>query len=175
MNRADTSPQKRRNKFRPIHLLWVGVVIVILLVCSPLLLGLMGFPVGAAGLGDWRFHGLPGNWEVWRLNSRQIKILYVKPGIYIRSSSVVEDYVSYVAWTEDFIFAQQVTLPEEWETRDGVDGLAPAYYIVDVKTRLTHGPYDSEADFLAACEELNTGPLPDWVRTTELPDKDYGS
>ena len=177
MNEVGNAHKKTRKKLDLIHLVCVFIIVLVLLALSPLWLTLIGLPFGAVpgpGLGDWRFHGLPGNWEVWRLNGRQIDIVYVEQEN-LGGDPMAESYVSYVAWTDDFIFAQQVTLPEDWDDRDEVDDLPPAYYLIDIKTHLTHGPYDNEADFLAACEEQNTGPLPDWIRTTKLPDKDYGN
>ena len=78
-----------------------------------------------AGAGDWSYSDLPGDYEIWRINSKEIVL--VKKISDTGANKVVKAYVSKVAWNDNFILAQQ---------QSDSDSLTStiSFYIVDVAT-----------------------------------------
>ena len=144
----------------------VGIVAGIMVISA--VAAIIFLPVIFAGLGiipergDWRYEALPGGCVVCRNNNRDIHLSRGDTEV------LVSDYLSYVSWTEDVIFAQQVNLPEQWNSfMDGVNGLAPVYYIVPAEGAAL-GPYESAEEFEHACISMGVIPPREWIRTTDL-------
>lgn len=143
--------------------------VVIGLVLAAMVAAVILLPIGSAAFGvlpergDWKYEDLPGGCVVYRNNSRDIHLSRGKTEI------LVGKYLSYVAYDERSMFAQQVTLPETWDSAlDGVDGLTPSYYIVPAEGEV-RGPFENETEFERACAELGLSPPKHWIRTTDLP------
>ena len=144
--------------------LWPGILgaVVVILFLLPTIFALFG---GIPTRQDWRYDQLPGGYEVWRLNSRQIDLAKDR-------ETVIGPYLSYIARDGDFLFLQQVTLPEDWEERDGVDDLTMQYYLVHTARGEVLGPYEDLSALKAACEAEEISPPETWTRTTDLPEQE---
>ena len=59
----------------------------------------------------------------------------------------------------------------DFENFDSNDFSSPLYYVVDTVSTNIHGPYENEAAFETACEELNVGELSEWICTKSNPNK----
>ncbi len=140
--------------------LWPGILgaVVVILFLLPTIFALLG---GIPTQQDWRYDQLPGGYEVWRSNSRQIDLVKDR-------ETVVGPYLSYIARDGDFLFLQQVTLPEDWEEGDGVDDLPPRYYVVHAARGEVLGPYEDLSALKAACEAERIALPETWTRTTQL-------
>lgn len=118
-----------------------------------------GLLSSCAGAGDWAFAGLPGDYEIWRLNASEIALVK-RTGDNI-ADSVVGPYVCAVAWDEDYILARQKPerdSPEEQNT----------YYLVTVSTETVEGPF-SDRQLQELLQERSI-PLTseDWVDVLQL-------
>lgn len=119
-----------------------------------------------AGVGDWQFDGLPGNYEVWRGNRNTICLVEVEENG-VLGTSIVDTYVSKIAYTSDYIFAQQVPAPKDKRAR--IDTRNPVYFILSVSDGVLEGPY-SETEFEEAYEALELEEKPNWMKSTKLRD-----
>ena len=70
------------------------------------LLALVLALTACAGAGDWKYEELPGDYAVWRINSREIPLVRVDADG-LTAEPVVEGYVYAVAWDENTIYVQQ--------------------------------------------------------------------
>ena len=125
--------------------LWPGILgaVVVILFLLPTIFALLG---GIPTRQDWVYDQLPGGYEVWRLNSRQIDLAKDR-------ETVVGPYLSYIA-------------------RDGVDDLPPRYYLVHTARGEVLGPYEDLSALKAACEAEGVSPPETWTRTTDLPEEE---
>ena len=116
-----------------------------------------------AGSADWIYSDLPGGYELWRLNSEAIKV--VKPSVPGLGSSVVDSYVSYIAWDSDVIFAQREHAPRRRPES------VSTYYVIEVNTGTVHSKLSEEEFFELAAQWGYTPDTIEWVRTTALKPK----
>ena len=118
-----------------------------------------GLLCSCAGAGDWAFTGLPGNYEIWRLNASEIALVE-RTGDNI-ADSVVGPYVCAVAWNEDYILARQK--PERNSPEE-----ESVCYLVTVSSGTVDGPY-TEAELQIQLDRLHI-PLTggDWVDVLQL-------
>lgn len=116
-----------------------------------------------AGSADWIYSDLPGGYELWRLNSEAIKV--VKPSVPGLGSSVVDSYVSYIAWDSDVIFAQREHAPRRRPES------VSTYYVIEVNTGTVHSKLSEEEFFELAAQWGYTPDTIEWVRTTTLKPK----
>ena len=80
---------------------WGGIACIAVAVLA-LVLAL----TACAGAGDWKYEELPGDYAVWRINSREIPLVRVDADG-LTAEPVVEGYVYAVAWDENTIYVQQ--------------------------------------------------------------------
>ena len=116
-----------------------------------------------AGSADWIYSDLPGGYELWRLNSEAIEV--VKPSVPGLGSSVVDSYVSYIAWDSDVIFAQREHAPRRRPES------VSTYYVIEVNTGTVHSKLSEEEFFELAAQWGYTPDTIEWVRTTTLKPK----
>ncbi len=109
-----------------------------------LFISLQIFVLSSCGAGDWHYSGLPGDYEIWRINSKTITL--VKRTSDTGANSVIPSYVSEVAWDENFILAQRQPTSDSYNA-------SVSYYIVDVNSDEVHGPF-TESEFHACAEDL---------------------
>ena len=115
-----------------------------------------------AGSADWIYSDLPGGYELCRLNV--LSIIITKPNP-VGSDTVVDDYVSYIAWDSDVIFAQREHAPRRRPES------VSTYYIIEVNTGTVHSKLSEEEFFELAAQWGYTPDTIEWVRTTALKPK----
>ena len=112
-----------------------------------------------AGTSDWSFSDLPGDYEIWRINSKEIVL--VKKTDDVLGESVVDAYVSKVAWDDNFILAQQ-------ESNADNTSNTVSFYIVDVNSENIYGPLtEDEFNELAKQIQVEVNNM-DWILTSDL-------
>lgn len=117
------------------------------LICATLVTAL----VGCGGVGDWTCSNLPGNYEIWRINSRSVILCLPDETYPTQAKTVVDAYVFEVAYNDAFIFAKRANVPEDLDTE--IDTSTPDYYIVEIETGKRYGPFSEEA-FYEQCQEF---------------------
>lgn len=115
-----------------------------------------------AGSADWIYSDLPGGYELCRLNV--LSIIITKPNP-VGSDTVVDDYVSYIAWDSDVIFAQREHAPRRRPES------VSTYYVIEVNTGTVHSKLSEEEFFELAAQWGYTPDTIEWVRTTTLKPK----
>lgn len=97
---------------------------------------------GCAGLADYNTK-LGGGYELWRVNSWEIVICRVDPQRPALGDSVIEAFVSEVAFNHQYIFARQLVLDRENSPPVDLDG-EPVYYIITLASGEISGPMTAE-------------------------------
>lgn len=87
------------------------------------------FCTSCSGLGDWEITGLPGGYEIWRINSRSVILCKPDPQYDFLAATVVPAYVFEIAYTDAYIFAKRADVPEDLD--EPISYSDPDYYIVD--------------------------------------------
>lgn len=131
--------------------------LILLLLLSSVFLSSCG-----AGSADWIYSDLPGGYELCRLNV--LSIIITKPNP-VGSDTVVDDYVSYIAWDSDVIFAQREHAPRRRPES------VSTYYVIEVNTGTVHSKLSEEEFFELAAQWGYTPDTIEWVRTTTLKPK----
>lgn len=109
-----------------------------LLLCLALIMALAALS-SCAGAGDFRYRGLPGNYEIWRSSADKIDIEYSDNEY--TGTPVVESYVCRVAWDGDYIYAQRK--PDKRS-----DDSEISYFIIEVASETVNGPFTKD-EFLS--------------------------
>ncbi len=117
------------------------------------------------GVGDWSVSGLPGGYEVWRINSETIELCLPDEEHPFLADSVVSTYVFELAYNDAFICAKRADVPEGRNLK--IDTSDPDHYIVDVNDRTCHGPFDEDG-FYEAWQELGNGEELEWMSLSAL-------
>lgn len=137
---------------------------VILFLCTLLL-------CSCAGVSDWTYSDLPGNYEIWRINSNTI--VMVKRLDEYTNDSAIDGYVDAFCCNDIYIGVKR--LPFETHSDEYPDNVFEMdfsnleHYIINTTTDEIHGPY-TEEEYEARCEELGVGKMCDWIKTYPKPD-----
>lgn len=124
-----------------------------------------------SGAADWTYDGLPGGYEVWRTSSESISLcLPSEDGP--TAQDIVYSYVDQIAFNERYIAAQQLKPMNSDDLKKSHDDWKLFYYLLDTETGDLLGPLD-EAAFQDACAKIDAEDFPQWIKTTDLPDKNY--
>lgn len=120
--------------------------------------------------GDWTYD-LVGDYSIWRINSVTISLDKVNPNTG-SAHVVIDTYVTCFAYNDHFIAVRKLDVPHGYSQEDilKMDIDKAPYYIVEVSTDKIYGPFSSESDFKAQCDELNVGALGDWTPTYPAPE-----
>jgi hypothetical protein len=145
---------------------WHRILCVLLIVfCVSLLLS------ACSGAADWSYDGLPGDYEVWRINSKDISLCQPSESG-TTADTIVGAYVDQIAFNERYIAVQQVKPTDRDNPDKSRDDWEISYYLLDTDTGDLLGPLD-EAAFQDACAQIDAEDFPQWIKTTDLKDKDY--
>ncbi|MET0017959.1 DUF3997 domain-containing protein [Oscillibacter sp.] len=124
-----------------------------------------------SGAADWRYDELPGGYEIWRTSSESIALcLPSEDGV--TAQDIVFPYVDQIAFNERYIAAQQLKPMNSDDLKKSRDHWKRVYYLLDTDTGDLLGPLD-EAAFQDACEKIDAEDFPQWIKTTDLKDKNY--
>jgi len=135
-----------------------------------LILSLATILSSCAGMADGEYD-LPGEYSIWYINSRSVVLCkdMKENGKVWGGEHLVEEYVSEIAYNDDYIFAKQVDVPEDINQK--IDTSNPYYYVLVVETGKVFGPF-SKKEFKAQVEEFNIKEIPKWISTMGLPKRE---
>lgn len=117
---------------------------------------------GLGGSGDWAYTDLPGEYEIWRINSEDISL--IKKTSDNGGDYIVGPYIAAFCKDQRYIGLQRTEGP----AGDTQEDAAPEYYIVDSADGAVYGPFSSE-EYAAKCEALGFR-SDEWVRTRPTPE-----
>ena len=137
-----------------------GFVLLCALLFQLFLLWMMTHGLG--GSGDWSYRDLPGEYEIWRINSKNITL--IKKTSEYGGHNIVGPYVMAFCRDQRYIGLQRTEGP----AGDMQEEAAPEYFIVDSADGAVYGPYGA-AEYAAQCEALGFRPG-DWIRTFPAPE-----
>lgn len=133
---------------------------LILIILSLILTGCID-----SGLGDWAYDGLPGEYSVWRNNSRDISIgKNIDKDL---AETVIESYVFEIYFNNQYICAKKVDVPENLDEEIILEN--PHYFIISIASGEVYGGF-SVNKFKKKCQELNIT-IDEWISTKDLADK----
>ena len=120
--------------------------------------------------GDWTYD-LVGDYSIWRINSVTISLDKVNPNTG-SAHVVIGAYVTCFACNDHFIAVRKLDVPHGYSQEDilEMDFDQAQYFLVNVKNDQIYGPFSSEAEFQAQCDELNVGDLGNWIPTYPAPE-----
>ena len=151
-----------------IVLLCIALFFVFLIVCKNVLLTAMLFASG--GPDDWAYTLLPGDYEIWRVNSQTI--VFGKVNASGSLQHVVDSYILEFCYNDVFIGLKQVSLDSSvhYENEDILKTQSDAhFYLVDAMQEIVYGPYTEEI-YLQQLQALQTGPLGEWISSIPRPE-----
>lgn len=124
----------------------------------------------SCGIGDWRYDKLPGDYEVWRINSYSIVLGRNKNGFSL--DVVVGRFITEFCYNDSTIAIKKVEIDTEtpYDTFDfdEVDWADPDYYIIDAENNLLYGPYTPQ-EFNRKLVEMGADDLGEWIKTEPAP------
>ncbi|MCI8332874.1 MAG: DUF3997 domain-containing protein [Clostridiales bacterium] len=122
------------------------------------------------GLNDWTYDLLPGDYEVWHVNSNTID-LGKRHGNSL--TTMIDRYVLAFCYNDVMIGVQQIVIDEDPQGRvldmNQVDKSHPDYYLIDAETDTVYGPYSAE-EYESQVEALEATDMCDWILTVPRPD-----
>lgn len=141
--------------------------IMVVLIC-------VGCLLGSCGLSDWSYELLPGDYEIWRVNSHCIVLVRpVNTTDTTAVDTIVDAYVWAFCYDDTFIGIQR--LPVQSEALDAqidirsLDTSNMEYYLVDATNNTVYGPYSAQA-YEKQVALLTDGSLCDWIDTYPMPE-----
>lgn len=117
---------------------------------------------GLGGSGDWAYTDLPGEYEIWRINSKDISL--IKKTSENGGDYIVGPYIAALCKDRRYIGLQRTEGPAGEAREEAV----PEYYIVDSADGAVYGPFSQE-EYAAQCETLGFRP-DEWIRTVPDPE-----
>lgn len=137
-----------------------GFVLLCALLFQLFLLWMMTHGLG--GSGDWAYSDLPGEYEIWRINSKDISL--IKKASENAGDYIVGPYIAAFCRDQRYIGLQRTEGP----AGDTQEEAAPEYFIVDSSDGAVCGPFSAE-EYAAQCEALGFRP-DDWIPTVPAPE-----
>lgn len=130
------------------------------------------------GTEDYEYK-LPNGFRICRINNETITLNAEKSiyeytnddGLKGLSSFAVESYIHEFCYNEQYVAVKWFD-PEkiDFEDIDSNDFSSPLYYLVDTLATDVFGPYQTQNEFDAACDQMNVGTLGEWISTQSNPD-----
>ena len=112
-----------------------------------------------SGTNDWNF-ALPNDFEVWHINSTDIKIVYTGDEADIRG---IPSFIKEFSFNNRYVCTRNVDKIEENNIFEEI------YYILDTEDKIVYGPYDSISEFCASVDKLSFEIPMRWYRTSPTP------
>lgn len=114
--------------------------------------------------GDWSYV-LPNNYEIWRINSREI-ICGKMNGPNSISNVISENYILEFTYDDRYVCLKCVEASKDLSI--DIDVSNPKFYIIDTKEDEIYGTY-IKSDFEDQVKKLELS-FSDWTQTTPIPD-----
>jgi hypothetical protein len=126
--------------------------------------------LSACGLSDWSYELLPGDYEIWRVNSKRIILGRTSE---FGLTKVAETYVYAFCYNDRFIGIHGLDtgdddLPASVDIREEYKDHAE-YFLVDTQTHEVYGPMVLEM-YNEMIALLQTGTMGDWIATRPMPE-----
>lgn len=112
-----------------------------------------------AGTNDWSV-ALPNNFEVWHINSKDIKIVYTGDATDVKG---IPTFIKEFSFNDRYVCTRNVDRIEENNI------FAETYYILDTEDKMVYGPYDSISALLTSADKLQFEGPTNWYRTSPEP------
>lgn len=113
-----------------------------------------------SGMGDWNVSGLPGGYEIWRINTRSVVLCLPDEESPYIAKNIIDPYVFELWYNDTYICAKQADVPDDLEKE--IDKSNPNYYIVDVTDGICRGPLNEDG-FYEVCQELGIDGSLEWM------------
>ena len=118
-----------------------------------------------SGMGDWTVSGLPGGYEIWKINTRSVVLCLPNVEHPTSAKKIIGPYVFEIWYNDTYICAKQADVPDDLEK--AIDKSNPNYYIVDVTDGTCLGPF-SEKEFDTSCQEIGIDGSLEWMDLNTL-------
>lgn len=144
-------------------------VLLVIEVPSLIIAGVLGvclsfFTYGGMGASNWDCDNLPGNYEIWMISARNVKLVLAdETGV--TAADAVPAYVFKVGYTDTYIFAQQANVPEDYHEK--IDKKNPNFYIVEIASGKVFGPYN-KTEFSERVQQLGMEEPIEWMSLNTL-------
>jgi len=145
---------------------WLLMIVIILLISLPSCYMKERFYY-AFGSDDWDYTSLPGNYEIWRMNSRDIILVRIESND--STSRIIERCIVAFCYNDSFIGVKQLEINNDGTVVQSSDSAVFSYYLVDVANDLLLGPY-SEEEYYSQILACNAGPMCSWISTDTPPE-----
>lgn len=110
---------------------------------------------GCAGSGDWKYSGLPGNYELIRTSAKCINLAKADDDSDVLSTNIIEGYITQFMVSGDYIL---ITNEKEDDTY---------YYLVNTADD-TVLEFTSENELRDAADERGISDDFEWTKTSEI-------
>ena len=128
---------------------------------------LVVFTMTGCGLSDWTYE-LNGGYEIWRLNSRDIQLVYRERGENFAEILINNYFVTDFSVNEGFIGVKGIPYADEVASEEDLASDTRVFYLLDVTSGELYGPFESKTEYDAKCLELSTGEMNPWKNTEGL-------
>lgn len=133
----------------------IPVVLALLLLCG-------------CGLSDWSYE-LTGGYEIWRINSRDIALVYCEREKDSCKTVIDNFYVTDFSMNARYIGVKGVPHTDmHGASEEDLASDVRKFYLVDVTSGELYGRFDSKTEYDAKCLELSTGEMEPWKSTEGL-------
>jgi len=115
--------------------------------------------------GDWSYK-LPNNYEIWRLNSREI-ICGKRDGENSLSNVINENYILEFKYNEHYVCLKCVEATRDLSVE--IDESNPNFYIIDTIENTIYGAY-TNTDYEDKVKDMGLIFNTNWIKTTPIPE-----
>ena len=147
-------------KAKKIFLIILSIIIVIALLYAAFVYVLSN--IGLGGAGDWSFDKIPGNYEIWRMNGKNVSLIKMFSDC-SWGEKVLGPFILSFCWDQRYVGLQIDPRYDDPQEKAEIE-----YYIVDSSTEEVFGPFDPE-NYKIQSGSLGFHPN-EWVKTVPAPE-----
>ncbi len=147
-------------KAKKIFLIILSIIIVIALLYAAFVYVLSN--IGLGGAGDWSFDKIPGNYEIWRMNGKDVSLIKMFSNC-SGGEKVLGPFILSFCWDQRYVGLQIDPRYDDPQEKAEIE-----YYIVDSSTEEVFGPFDPE-NYKIQSGSLGFHPN-EWVKTVPAPE-----
>lgn len=133
-----------------------------------LLLMLTSILTSCAGLSDWGYDNLPGEYAIWRINSQDIQLVKVDGS---SGAPIIDRYVIAFCYDDRYIGIQRVPLERQYSgvlDIDAIDKSNPEFYLIDTETDAVYGPW-KYTEYSKGIINFEITGMCEWILTSSKP------
>jgi len=109
---------------------------------------------GCAGAGDWEVK-LPNNYEIWHINSKEIKVV----DVHDNNAEIIPSFVKEFTYDSRYVYTCNI------DSIDNNNIFSEKFYILDTETKEVYGPYQDTKQLKVKAVELGIDIPEVWYRT----------